>query len=296
MSSFSPQYEQSAPNDLITLPLWRDVDLGDYQTQVYLNNSPFTAITDTGSNLFIMNSSDCNKCFGSDTNGEYMQTVNYGGGQENHYYTRQATWNNANNLSVDVAVSVDATMPGSTPQNILGLSPYNNTLFPALKTQFPPEVFFNFPAGKLYIGNTSRVVSKQGLVYPIVPYRGTSTFSYVSVPISSSDVLTINGVTIPGSVSPGYLLIDSGTTNTICNQDFYDFVKRNSSNMNEGTFIFTQDSKTLTFRFPLSTLIVEYLPPGKLLLLGNRWLSEFNLRLSYENYINKTGNDFIEFL
>lgn len=263
---------------LIILPMWRDISVQDYKTRLSLNNQSYDMIVDTGSNLIMV---DGKGSLPKDDSSIFH--VTYGGGQQNSYQIDQVQWNDANNVTIPVANVTSSSVNSGKSQNIMGLSPYNKSLFfDAISSDYPAKLAMDFAHGKLYIGNIDRLVTKSGLTYPIGPYPGTDIFSYVSIPLSASDQLAINGTMVPPNIRPDYLLIDVGTTNTIAAPQLYNFF--NNIKQNSNTFALSKNNSNLSFTFPANTLITDYLPSDKVLLIGNKWLSQYLLKFDYINH------------
>ena len=258
--------------------MWRDASIQDYKTRMTLNNQSFDMIVDTGSNLIMI---DGKTILAQD--GSTIAHVSYGGGQQNNYQIDQVQWNDANNITIPVANVISSTVDSGKSQNIMGLSPYKQSIFfNAISSQYPAKVAIDFAHGKLYIGNIDKLVTKSGITYPSNPYPGTDIFEYVSIPLSTNDQITINGKIVPADIRPDYLLIDVGTTDTIAPQQLYNFFTQNKAGNN--TFVLSKNNTNLSFTFPNNTFTNEYLPSDKVLLLGNKWLTQYLIKLDYVNH------------
>ena len=269
----------------LDLPLTFDRRLGLYMTEVTLNGKVFRVVPDSGSTNLLVTGSACQDChppdgvfdmtIGTDISGGTTRTVSYGGGQKTTFVPWRASLQYSNNEShdVDFGVIVNTYSPDGTPQNVLGLerSGFLSTLC-GEKT-----VIFDFPRGRLYIGNVDQTMAGRSSSGPIQMYPSTNNVPFVLGKIKS---MSVNGSPIPSSALPTYGLIDTGTTSTITNPTLAPLLKAGTVDI---VFAGTngQDIHVIFNNRP-GTVEVGHLQVPNSVIIGNQWLNQYAVALQYD--------------
>lgn len=272
----------------LDLPLTFDRQLGLYMTEITLNGKPFRVVPDSGSTNLLVTGSACQNCHppdgvfdmttGTDISGGVVRTVSYGGGQKTTFIPWRASLqysggSGGESHDVDFGVIVSTYSPDGTPQNVLGLESrgFLSTLC-GEKT-----VIFDFPRGRLYIGNVDQTMAGRSTSGPIQMYPSPNNVPFVLGKIKS---MTVNGVPIPSSLLPTYGLIDTGTTSTITNPTLAPLLKAGTVDI---VFVGSNGQDvTVSFKNRPGIVEVGHLQVPNSIIIGNQWLNQYAVALQYD--------------
>jgi hypothetical protein len=309
LRKYTSRFDLVSADDLkIVLPLWWDSGIGVYKTEIKLGwenlYRKFTVIPDTGSNILIISGPECNKCVPDMGQWDYSighqesstpQIIRYGGGQTTEYILWRAKLmnydlNNQYSPEVTFGVITSSNIPSGSPQNIMGLQPNGHGFLSNLShLSIDRSIMFDFPRGQLTIGNLNNELPPRGSIFPMI--KSPYSMSGIDFVCSQIDSIRINNRLIPQENTPLYVHFDTGTTNTIVPPHFYDYVKSlGKINSIKIKFIgggiissrnnyFNRQVNPSNFssevNFSSPTLTTEHLPGNDMIMIGNRWLSNF---------------------
>lgn len=316
------QYGLNRRNRL-QLPLNFDKSLGLYKTEITISNGiqtkKFNVIADTGSNKLLIPGSSCNSCnisngvwdinsediirsnnnfnIGSglyESNLNRIKKIRYGGGQVSTYIEEVGFIVGFDpNDQIIFGVIIHSDSPNGKSESVMGLQPDSDGFLSSL--EIDKKIKFDFKNKRLLIGDIP--IPKEPLYRANnISYPGsTDKIKFIVVGING---IRINGWSVPNNIVPKYGIIDIGTTNTIVNQQLYDFINSKRRNINPedsndipfgninhiGMTLEGSSQKEIRFnRNPLNYLIVDHLPNHKTILLGNQWLNQYSLMIDLDN-------------
>lgn len=287
----------------LELPLFFDINLGLYKTEITLTNGVqtkrFNPIADTGSNKLLVPGSSCISCNRNDgfwdlnydlnlTRAEndsgidlnLIKTVRYGGGQISNYIDETGTIIGFDpNDIITFGVIINSKSPDGRSESVMGLQPDSEGFLSSL--EIDKKIQFDFKGKRLSLGDISIPKNLKYCAHNIFYPGSTETVKFIVVGIEG---LNINGWPVPINLIPRYGMIDVGTTNTIVNSQLYDFIHNKRQHINHiGMTLEGGSSREIPFyNSILDYLIVDHLPNNETILIGNQWLKQYSLLIDLD--------------
>lgn len=283
-----PPLQPCNTNDpLLQLPLWRNG--GVFLSRIHLGDAThtitFTVVPDTGSRELIVAGPNCNGCdpsngvwnfsIGSNVSDGLDHQILYAGGQSTQYIPWRAYLKDySDNKQVDFGVIANSKSPDGDPLNVMGLQ--EGGFLDELCGN--KEVLFDFSNGRLSIGNVS----------PLIP-AGASTFtlqepsSGIRFVMGHVTGLSIDGQPVTANLVPNLAILDTGSTDTYVSPDLLKLLQ-NGSHTVMITFDNNGQSTPITFKSTPNSVDTESFPFPNTMVLGNRWLSQYNLAILYDQH------------
>lgn len=270
---------------LLELPLWRSG--GIFLTQIHLGDATrtltFNVVPDTGSRELIITGPNCQNCdrsgsvwdfaIGSNVSGGFDHQIMYAGGQSDRYIPWRAILKDyTDGKEVDFGVVTSSSTPDGDPMNVLGLQ--DGGFLDDLCGN--KEVLFDFSHGRLYIGNVSPMIPPTAQTFTL-----NEPSSGIRFAMGKVVGLAIDGQPVASNLVPTLAILDTGSTDTYVTPDLLKLLN-NGRHTVTVTFDNNGQSTPVTFTSTANSVDTEHLPFANSIVLGNRWLSQYNLAILYD--------------
>jgi hypothetical protein len=270
---------------LLELPLWRSG--GIFLTQIHLGDATrtltFTVVPDTGSRELVIagpNCRDCNRsggvwdfAIGTNVSGGFDHQIKYAGGQSDSYIPWRADLKDyTDGKQVDFGVITSSASLDGDPLNVMGLQ--DGGFLDNLCGN--REVLFDFPRGRLYIGNLGSLIPPTAPTFTL--YEPPSGIRFAMGKVTG---LAIDGQPVAANLVPSLAILDTGSTDTYVSPDLLTLLK-NGRHTVTITFDNNGQSTPVTFTSTPNSVDTEAMPFSNSMVLGNTWLSQYALALLYD--------------
>jgi hypothetical protein len=270
---------------LLELPLWQSG--GVFLTQIHLGDAThtiaFNVVPDTGSRELIVAGPNCKGCdptdgvwdfsIGQNVSGGLSHSILYAGGQTSQYVLWQAYLKDySDNKQVDFGVITSSSSSEGDPLNVMGLQEggFLEDLCGA------KEVLFNFSQGRLDIGNISPMIPATASTFSL--QEPSSGILFVMGRVTG---LAIDGQPVAANLVPQLAIFDTGSTDTYVSPDLLKLLNTGNHTVTI-TFDNNGSPTPVTFRSTPNNVATESFPFANSMVLGNRWLSQYNLAIKYD--------------
>lgn len=292
----------------LEFPLNFDTYNGVYRTKINIGDQTgdyvtFSVIPDLGSSILIVGGPQCVDCNRSD--GVWNNTLgkNISDGKESiiRYGSQTSTYlpwraylrnyNVAKEINFGVITNSDSN--DGRPLNVMGLTHKENGFLEGVCGE--KTITFDFKNNKMYLGKADDIINRNNnnggnnnngrngnIVMDLIESAGGPEFV-----MSNIQDIYINDIKIDQSLVPQYAIWDTGATDSFLPDDLYDFVYRNSNNLNNTKLTMTFKNGTsitrpVNFNIGHNNISKGRLPIPNALLVGNQWMNQHNFSIQHD--------------